>query len=216
MKKIKKIRLVRGFRAWIRLRGMRKHKKKLESFWEELIRNIREFLKRDDLVFNDFYELLDSVETLFKEIDDEPIENEFWQRCFGLATIDDSVDMIKYKGEYSAGKAWQEIEKIIQEGHLRKDATEEALMRIMRENVNESSRIRALKLFKQIGPSSEKLSELRKLPFVYSSPSLSKEIEAILKKEKKRKKRKPQEKIIQIQQIQETIEKINKLKKGQE
>ena len=81
MKSIKKSKMVKGFRAWIRLRGIKKHKKKLESFWKQLTKNIREFLKRDDLNFNDFYELLDSIGILFKEIEAEPIEDEFWQRC---------------------------------------------------------------------------------------------------------------------------------------
>jgi len=212
MKSIKKSKMVKGFRAWIRLRGIKKHKKKLESFWKQLTKNIREFLKRDDLNFNDFYELLDSIGILFKEIKAEPIEDEFWQRCFGLATVDDLVDVIKYQGEYSIEKAWQEIEKRIREGHIRKDEAEEALMRIMKEKVNEGTRIRALKLFKKIEPSSERIDEIRKLSFIYFSPSLSKEIEKMSKKEK-RKKRKPREEI--ILQIQKTIREINELKKGQ-
>lgn len=205
--------MIKGFRAWIRLKGMKRHKKRLESLWEQLIDNIREFLKRDDLNFNDFYEILDSIGTLFKEIEAEPIEDEFWQRCFGLATIDDLVDVIKYQGEYSIEKAWQVIEKIIQEGHIRKDEAEEALMRIMREKVNESSRIKALQLFKAMEPSSEKIDELRKLPFIYSSPPLQREIEEMFKKTKKGEKGKSRKKIIQA--ILKTIKEINKLKKGQ-
>ena len=152
MKSIKKSKMVKGFRAWIRLKGIKKHKKKLESFWKQLTKNMREFLKRDDLNFNDFYELLDSIGILFKEIKAESIEDEFLQRCFGLATVDDLVDIIKHQGEYSIEKAWQEIEKRIREGHIRKDKAEEALMRIMKEKVNEGTRIRALKLFKKKNP----------------------------------------------------------------
>jgi len=212
MKNLKKSKVVQGFGAWIRLRGIRRHKKRLKSLWEQLINSIREFLKRDDLVFNDFYELLDSIGILFKEIETEPIEDEFWQRCFGLATIDDLVDVIKYKEEYSAERTQQEIEKRIREGHIRKDEAEEALMRIMREKVNESLRIKALQLFKAMEPSSEKIDELRKLPFIYSSPPLRREIEEIFKKTKKGEKGKSRKKIIQA--ILTTIEEIDKLKKG--
>lgn len=213
MKNLKKSKVVQGFGAWIRLRGTKRHKKRLESLWEQLIKSIREFLKRDDLVFNDFYELLDSIGILFKEIEAEPIEDEFWQRCFGLATIDDLVDVIKYKEEYSVERAQQEVENRIRGGHIRKDEAEEALMRIMREKVNESSRIKALQLFKAIEPSSEKIDELRKLPFIYSSPPLRREIEKIFKKTKKGEKGKSREKTIQA--ILKTIEEIDKLKRGQ-
>lgn len=211
---LKKSKMVESIKAWIRLKGMKRDKKRLESLWKRLINDIREFLKRDDLNFNDFYEMLDSIGILFKEIEAEPIEEEFWQRCFELANIDDLVDIIKYQGEYSIEKAWQEIEKRILGGHIRKDEAQKALMRIMREKADNSSRIKALQLFKTIEPSLEKIEELRKLPIIYSSPPLQREIEKMFKETKKREKRKSRQKIIKA--ILETIEEINKLKKGQE
>lgn len=174
------------------------------------IKALKEFLKREDLIFDDFDEMLDRVEEIFKEAADESLENEFWQVCFALATPDDLFDIIRFKDAYSNAKAWGELDDRIQGGLIRKGKARQILTQLIEECPEKESRMRFWKELKKLEPPREELFHILGLPFVYSMPSLEQEVQKLLRRKHGRKDRNA--KI--INKIQEVIEEITK--KGQE
>lgn len=155
---------------------------------------------RLNLTLSELYELRESIsdKLLVAKIEEEILE---------MATGEDDLwDIIRNEGESLREKAWKKLCRRIKNGDIKKKRGREILIKTIKEIPE--LRIEAWELLKTLDPSDGELEIIRGLDFIYSDPSLAKEVDRMLKKKRKRKN--------PVVEICEIIEEINQLKKGQE
>ncbi len=171
---------------------------------------LREFLKLD-LIFDDFYEVLDGLEKMFKEIADEFLEKKFWQKCFELASPDNLLSIIRFRRAYCKKGAWIELLNRIQSGSIGKNHTKRILLETIEYIDEPKLAMDALEELKKLTLSYEEIEQLSRITGpLYNNlllplkERLQKLIKKIVKKSKKGEK--TDAKI--LQQMHELVEKL--------
>jgi len=171
---------------------------------------LREFLKLD-LIFDDFYEIIDDLEKIFKKITDEQLEKKFWQKCFELASPDNLLSIIKFRRAYCKKRAWIELQNRIQSGSIGENHTKQILLETIEYIDEPKLATDALEELKKLTLSYgeiEQLSRITAPPYdklsILSAEKLQKLIKRIKKKSEKGEK--TDAKI--LQQMHELVEKL--------
>lgn len=168
-----------------------KLKNKLKKLWEEL-------------TLNDFYEMHEIVE-------DESLRKKIEQAILEMTTgLDDLSDIIKNEEGSLRTKAWEKLCFKIQNSEVKKEYSRQILISIIKSVPG--LRKEAWKLLKTLKPTDKELRSIQDFDFMYSMPSLTNEIEKLLRKKHKNKKSNITHIVRQIQKI---TEEINESKKGQ-
>ncbi len=176
---------------------------------------LKEFLKLD-LIFDDFYDVLDGLEKIFKEIADEFLEKKFWQKCFELANPDNLLSIIRFRHAYCKKKAWIELQNRIQSGSIGKNHTKRILLETVEYIDEPKLAMAALEELEKLTLSYGEIEQLSritgplydKLLLPLLKEKLRKRIKRIKKKSEKGKK--TDTKI--LQQMHELVGKIEKIK----
>lgn len=161
-------------------------------------RAVIEFLMRENLNFNDFYDMHQVAKDVLEKYKD--LKNKFWQQWLDLCNPDHLVELTE-DGEKEAAKEFLHRIKI---KAISKRKAKQGLIRFFEITRDEKTRKEILKEIKDLDPNEQELKYLIDLPNMYALPGILWQIRRCLKQRRRSNK--------VLEKIKKLIEEI---KKGQ-